>query len=67
MVQAVWYVRFHDLTSVSALNTFAGDVVYVEALGTSIVILGSDQAASDLFEKRSAIYSDRPRFPTVEL
>lgn len=44
-----------------------GDVVYVETMGQSIVVLGSDQAASDLLEKRSAIYSDRPRILTFEL
>ncbi|KAJ3478808.1 hypothetical protein NLI96_g9500 [Meripilus lineatus] len=44
-----------------------GDVVHVEALGQSIIILGSHEAAYDLLEKRSVIYSDRPRFPTFEL
>jgi hypothetical protein len=37
-----------------------GDVVYVEALGQPIVILGSMQAATDLLEKRSLNTSDRP-------
>ncbi|KAL0945487.1 hypothetical protein HGRIS_000973 [Hohenbuehelia grisea] len=39
-----------------------GDVVYVHALGRSIVILDSVTAATDLLEKRSSIYSDRPNF-----
>lgn len=38
-----------------------GDVVYVESLGQSIVILGSWAAVSDLLDRRSAIYSDRGR------
>jgi hypothetical protein len=44
-----------------------GDIVYVEALGQSVVILGSAAAVNDLFEQRSAIYSDRPVTPMVEL
>lgn len=36
-----------------------GDVVYVSALGQSIVILNSAQAISDLLEHRGAVYSDR--------
>jgi hypothetical protein len=39
-----------------------GDVVYVNLLGQSVVYLNSWNAAHDLLEKRSAIYSDRPRF-----
>ncbi|KAJ7680690.1 cytochrome P450 [Mycena polygramma] len=38
-----------------------GDVVYLEALGQPIVILGSLTAAHDLLNQRSAIYSSRPR------
>jgi hypothetical protein len=37
-----------------------GDIVYVEALGSRIVILGSADVITELFERRSAIYSDRP-------
>ena len=43
-----------------------GDVVYVEVLGQPIVILGSEQAATDLLDKRSGNYSDRPSFPIFE-
>ena len=39
-----------------------GDVVYVQIFGQPMVILDSLQAARDLLEKRSSIYSDRPRF-----
>jgi hypothetical protein len=37
-----------------------GDIVYVEAIGQKVVILGSASAVNDLLEQRSAIYSDRP-------
>ncbi|KAH9894042.1 cytochrome P450 [Cubamyces lactineus] len=37
-----------------------GDVISLNALGQSFVILNSHSAALDLLEKRSSIYSDRP-------
>ncbi|TBU23431.1 O-methylsterigmatocystin oxidoreductase [Dichomitus squalens] len=37
----------------------AGDIVYLDALGTPMIILGSHEASIDLLEKRSSIYSDR--------
>jgi len=39
-----------------------GDVMHVKIFGQSMVILHSLQAARDLLDKRSSIYSDRPRF-----
>ncbi|KAI0772408.1 O-methylsterigmatocystin oxidoreductase [Trametes elegans] len=38
-----------------------GDVFALHSLGRTIIVLSSREAASDLLEKRSAIYSDRPR------
>ncbi|KAK7678470.1 hypothetical protein QCA50_018530 [Cerrena zonata] len=37
-----------------------GDVMYLKLPGDSTIILGSAQAAFDLLDKRSDIYSDRP-------
>jgi hypothetical protein len=37
-----------------------GDVVYVEVFGGPLVVLNSLKATTELFEKRSAIYADRP-------
>jgi hypothetical protein len=37
-----------------------GDVVSLSILGRSVIILNSAQAALDLLDKRSSIYSDRP-------
>ncbi|EPT06129.1 hypothetical protein FOMPIDRAFT_1154892 [Fomitopsis schrenkii] len=42
-----------------------GDVMYVQLFSWPAVVLGSVKAAQDLFEKRSSIYSDRPRFTLV--
>ena len=38
----------------------AGDIIYLEALGQPIIILNSVKTVGDLFERRSALYSDRP-------
>jgi hypothetical protein len=35
------------------------DIIHVNALGTSIVILNSYKVAADLLDKRSGIYSSR--------
>ncbi|KAF9526217.1 cytochrome P450 [Crepidotus variabilis] len=39
-----------------------GNIVYLQILGTDMVVLNSLDAARDLLEKRGSIYSDRPRF-----
>ncbi|KAI0002868.1 cytochrome P450 [Russula compacta] len=38
-----------------------GDLIYLNAAGKPIVVLNSQRAAVDLLDRRSAIYSDRPR------
>ncbi|GLB41231.1 putative cytochrome P450 family protein [Lyophyllum shimeji] len=38
------------------------DIIHLDVLGTSIVVLNSEQATLDLFEKRATIYSSRPHF-----
>lgn len=43
-----------------------GDVMSLNVLGQSLVILSSEEAAADLLEKRSANYADRPSFPIYE-
>lgn len=39
-----------------------GDVVHLKVFSQSTIVLSSIQAAQELLERRSAIYSDRPRF-----
>ncbi|KAI0063334.1 cytochrome P450 [Artomyces pyxidatus] len=41
------------------------DVIHVSLFGRSIIFLNSYKACSDLLDKRSTIYSDRPRVPMV--
>ena len=36
--------------------------MYVSALGQGVLIINSQRVAVDLLEKRSNIYSDRPRY-----
>lgn len=35
------------------------DIVHFTLFGTNVIVLNSVKAASDLFDKRSTIYSDR--------
>ncbi|KAI1790108.1 cytochrome P450 [Ganoderma leucocontextum] len=44
-----------------------GNVVYLNALGQPMIILGSHEVASELLDKRSANYSDRHPSPMREL
>lgn len=37
-----------------------GDVLYMEIFGNPLIILNSAKAATELFEKRSGNYADRP-------
>ena len=46
---------------------YVGDVVHLKPLGQHIIILGSAKAAFDLLDKRSNIYSDRPKSLVIEL
>ncbi|KAF8883964.1 cytochrome P450 [Infundibulicybe gibba] len=42
-----------------------GDIMHLNILGQSIIILCSTRRTTDLLEKRSSIYSDRPRMPML--
>ncbi|KAJ7323905.1 cytochrome P450 [Mycena albidolilacea] len=42
-----------------------GEIVHVSAFGQPVVILNSSKAVSDLLERRSTMYSDRPQFAFV--
>ncbi|KAI9457948.1 cytochrome P450 [Lactarius psammicola] len=39
-----------------------GEMMYVSALGQGVLVINSQRVAIDLLEKRSNIYSDRPRY-----
>ncbi|KAI0920701.1 hypothetical protein AcW1_002368 [Taiwanofungus camphoratus] len=40
---------------------FDSDVIYLNLCGTPVVVVNSTEAAFELFERRSSLYSDRPR------
>ncbi|KAF8874943.1 cytochrome P450 [Infundibulicybe gibba] len=42
-----------------------GDIMHLNVLGQSIIDLSSTRRTTDLMEKRSLIYSDRPRMPML--
>ncbi|KAJ3517705.1 hypothetical protein NLJ89_g328 [Agrocybe chaxingu] len=44
---------------------FNSDVIHLEVLGKSIIVVNSFDAATELFDKRSTFYSSRPQFPMV--
>ncbi|KAF8068005.1 cytochrome P450 [Lyophyllum atratum] len=41
------------------------DIIHLNVAGTSIIILDTAEAAMELLEKRSSLYSGRPRMPMV--
>ena len=45
----------------------SGDLVYLNVLGNSLLYCNSAEMAYELFERRSAIYSDRPYIPMLDL
>ncbi|EJF55653.1 cytochrome P450 [Dichomitus squalens LYAD-421 SS1] len=45
------------------LSSKYGDVMHLDVFGQPMIVLGSHEAASDLLEKRSSNYSDRPPSP----
>lgn len=42
-----------------------GDVVYLHVFGQGLIFVNSPEAANDLFDKRGAIYADKPQFTMV--
>jgi hypothetical protein len=56
-----------DWLTYRAWNDLYGDVVSLNVLGRRIVILGSMAAATDLLDKRSAVYSSRSSDPIMDL
>lgn len=54
-----------NIHPVTLPNTSQGDLVFMEILGRKILVVNSFQAVDDLFEKRSANYSDRNELPMI--
>ncbi|KAG5649112.1 hypothetical protein H0H81_006181 [Sphagnurus paluster] len=41
------------------------DIIHLDVLGRSIIVLDSEEATTELLEKRSSLYSGRPRMPMI--
>lgn len=41
------------------------DIIHAELFGRHVVVLNSEKAANDLFDKRSSTYSDRPQVKAI--
>ncbi len=44
------------------LIPLSGEMMYISALGQGVLVINSQRVAVDLLEKRSNIFSDRPRY-----
>ncbi|KAF8918429.1 cytochrome P450 [Mucidula mucida] len=44
---------------------FNSDIIHLNLMGTSLIVVNTRDAARDLFERRSSMYSDRPPFPML--
>jgi hypothetical protein len=58
MEQDIQYVQVSSGTEYSD-TLLDSDIIHLSIVGTSIIVLSSAEAANNLFEKRSAVYSDR--------
>lgn len=56
---------YHSEIPVPAHETILGDVVHAKLFQTTVIVVNSLRAARDLMDKRSANYSDRPRFAVL--
>ncbi|KAJ7764873.1 cytochrome P450 [Mycena metata] len=44
---------------------FKSDIIHLNVVGTSIIVLSSMEVIKDLLDRRSALYSDRPHAPML--
>ena len=54
-----WIIPYGPCRVLIPFSFVKGEVVYLNAFGTPLIILGTHQASVDLLEKRSSIYSER--------
>lgn len=61
----VFLLKFAFIESTDRVGS--GEIVYLNVLGKSIVLLNSERVAIDLLDKRGVIYSDRPPLPFFDM
>ncbi|KZP18888.1 cytochrome P450 [Athelia psychrophila] len=54
------WIDYHDMS-----KRYGSDMVYLRILGQSVLVLDSLEVINELLDKRSNIYSSRPRFTMV--
>jgi hypothetical protein len=54
----IWFTRWANKTG--------SDIIYLRVLGSDTIVLNTREAASELLEKRSSMYSDRPEMVMVK-
>lgn len=69
--ETIWYGTFIASRILSPMIvcmafTNIGPIMSINVFGQNVIILNDAKAASELLDKRSAIYSDRPTFPMVD-
>ncbi len=56
-------VTLYTLNACKTLLTHpTGELMYLSAFGQGVLVINSQRVAVDLLEKRSHVYSDRPRY-----
>ena len=56
-----------SIASQTSTHRWTGELVYLNTFGQHMIVLGSQEAALDLLDKRSAIYSSRMQSRLVDL
>ncbi|PFH48298.1 hypothetical protein AMATHDRAFT_65777 [Amanita thiersii Skay4041] len=56
------WIRYHNLC-----RDYDTDILHLDMMGTSVIVLDTAEAAMELFERRSTIYSGRPKAHMLEL
>jgi hypothetical protein len=62
IVGDVLHITDHDWLASPRRKDEYGGMMYVSALGRGVLVINSQRVVVDLLEKRSNIYSDRPKF-----
>lgn len=65
MGKRLWSVFLYLMVDPKSTTSDEGDVVHLNMMGQHMIFLNSPEAAVDLLEKRSNIYSDRIYLPML--
>ncbi|KAK0497945.1 cytochrome P450 [Armillaria luteobubalina] len=54
------WVTYRDMA-----RRYDSDIIHLNLMGTCLIVVNTREAARELFDRRSAIYSDKPPFPML--